>query len=138
MMNGLIYEVKISSPLLCLFVEKENLVNKNPPIHIDVKNHESFKKKVQQKEITSARNKIQTSDRIVADKQSSVQSNQKSIVGAIEILSNFSQNSAVVYYRVLILVFLLVVALCFVGNVCIYSYSSLEWDNSQEKSNPVR
>jgi hypothetical protein len=36
MMDGTSYDVRLSSPLLGLFIEKENLLERNPPIHIDV------------------------------------------------------------------------------------------------------
>jgi hypothetical protein len=36
MMDGTSYDVRLSSPLLGLFLEKENLRERNPPIHIDV------------------------------------------------------------------------------------------------------
>jgi hypothetical protein len=37
MMEGSIYEVKLSSPLQSLFLDKGKLHQPNPPFHIDVK-----------------------------------------------------------------------------------------------------
>lgn len=41
MVDATNYGVTISSPLLSLFLEKENLKEKCPPIHIDITNEEA-------------------------------------------------------------------------------------------------
>lgn len=43
MVNSINYGVTISSPLLGLFLEKENLKEKCPPIHIDIMNEEAHR-----------------------------------------------------------------------------------------------
>ena len=74
---------------------------------------------------------------MLQDKQSSVASTKKTIVSAVNTLAAFIEKGSVPLYNYIMIVFAVVMILGVIGNLAIYLYPSLDWDNSVEIANPI-
>lgn len=74
---------------------------------------------------------------MLQDKQSSVASTKKTIVSAVNTLAAFIEKGSVPLYNYILIVFAVVMVLGVMGNLAIYLYPSLNWDNSVEIANPI-
>jgi len=130
--NSTNYGVTVSSPLLILFLEKKEMTDTPPPIHIEVVNEEKNKvRKVENKYISKMATQLKQIEKVInkGDADSTTAST-KSSASAINILSNFAEANSVSTYRRIQVVFFLIIACCLGTNIATYLVSDLEWDNT--------
>lgn len=139
MANSTNYGVTISSPLLGLFLEKQNLLQSHPPIHIDITNEESNKHfSALAGEDNKVGNELKRMEKMLLNyDQESSASSTKGISSAVNILSVFSENNVVPIYKYIVVTFFVVILLCMSISISFYMVKNLEWDNSRPGSNPV-
>lgn len=139
MVNRANYEVTISSPFAFLIQEKPCLINKVPPIHIQLLNEENNKLR----SVTSfrANNKadyeIKKMELMINREQESSANSSKTANSAVNVISNFSENNSVPIYKYIIVTFLLLL-LCNVAlNLSFSLMPVLPWDNTVSYNNPI-
>lgn len=139
MANSTNYGVTISSPLLGLFLEKQNLLQSNPPIHIDITNEESNKHlNALVGEDNKVGNELKRMEKMLLNyDQESSASSTKGISSAVNVLSVFSENNTVPIYKYIVATFLVVILLCMSINISFFMVKSLQWDNTTQLHNPI-
>jgi len=111
-----------------------------PPLHIEVNNNDHHGRKAiakKEKQFNNNNHILHVDKIAMADRQSSVTSTEKSVNSAVTILSIFAENNSVPLYRYIGAVFLLILALCLMGNMLIYMKPSLSWDGASKEGNPI-
>lgn len=136
--NSTNYSVTLSSPLLGLFLEKENLKDSTPPIHVELTNEEVVRNCNAANGDNKAGKELRKMEKILVnyDHESSA-SSTKGISSAVNVLSNYSDNDSVPTYKWILLVFSGVLVVCLAANLGLFLFSSLEWDNSSPNRNPI-
>ena len=74
---------------------------------------------------------------MIQDRQSSVASTKKTMVSAVNTLSSFTEKGSVPLYNYIFIVFVVVMTFFLIGNMVVYLYPSLEWNNSVEPENSI-
>lgn len=130
----------LSSPLLILFLEKENLKSKEPPIHIQFVNEENnkFKNMSVLGNNHTADIQIKKMEKMLIhyDQESSTTST-KGISSAVTVISNFSENNSVPVYKYIISTFVAIILCSIALNLILNFLAILEWDNSLATNNPI-
>lgn len=124
MINSTNFGVTISSPLLALFLNKENMKDTPPPIHVEVINEEKNRRRkfdYKSNDMVNQLKKIEAV--IITDNESTASS--KSSTSAINILSTFAEGNTISVYKYIQVVFVIVIIACLGANLAGYMISKL-------------
>jgi hypothetical protein len=133
MMEGRSYDVKLSSPLLGHFlVMGDNLCQRNPPIHMDIK-YDGYRKSYQ-KSIPTRR---KDQDICCEGEQESTMSTAKIILSGNHFLELFCERGSVSVYKHTFVSLIILTTLIVAGIFAKCQYQTLDWQDGSYHTNPI-